>query len=203
VLAAAQGRLRASVVTLTGDILSTADGELDPTASRATAVTATEEVLTRATADWGSAVDDLAAIVFGVAAPVPPAERGSGGRARPRPAAAAARRWEWIPTWLDGGFAAAVRDRVGVDTLVENDANLGALGELRSGAARDRSDVVHLKLRDRSIGCGLAETVDRYASPAMSEAATVRLGTLGATAETLGAVALLRHEWSRADAHPA
>jgi predicted NBD/HSP70 family sugar kinase len=42
---------------------------------------------------------------------------------------------------------------------------------------------------------GLVETIERHASPAMSAAATVLVGSLGADADLHGAAALLRHEW--------
>ncbi len=45
---------------------------------------------------------------------------------------------------------------------------------------------------------GLAETIERHASPAMSAAATVLVGDLGADADVHGAAALLRHEWEGA-----
>ena len=58
-----------------------------------------------------------------------------------------------------GGLAedpsAALSDGFGVPVLLENDANLAALGEYTAGAGRGRPDQLHLLLSDHGIGCGL------------------------------------------------
>ncbi|GAA4253690.1 ROK family transcriptional regulator [Dactylosporangium darangshiense] len=305
VVSVAGSRLRSAIVTMTGEPLGRADGTLERATARPEAIAAIQDALGRAAESAGRRIGELSAVVVGVAAPVSPQRR---------PAGTTARRWEWIPAWLDGDLAAALGAHLGVETFVENDANLAALGELRHGAGRDRSDVMHLKVGQHSIGLGLvmdgrlvrgtaglagelahvqvrpdgrvcscggrgcllttihqelielaqpaydeplnfatvlrlaeggdiglqrmlvdvgravgrpladlctllnpdtivldgsvgpagahilrglSETVERYASPAMAGAVTITLGRLGADAETLGAAALLHHEWGR------
>ncbi|MER7278531.1 ROK family transcriptional regulator [Dactylosporangium sp. NPDC000244] len=148
VVTVASGRVRVSVATLRGEVLGAAEGVLEPTAGQATAVEVFAGLIESAAARAGAGlVTGLVAVVVGVGSPVPPpGGRGSGG---------AGRRWEFVPVWLDGALAAAVRARTGVEALVENDANLAALGEWRFGAGRGRSDVVLLKLGERAVGAGL------------------------------------------------
>ncbi|HEY3868227.1 MAG TPA: ROK family protein [Actinocrinis sp.] len=57
--------------------------------------------------------------------------------------------------WLSTDPAAELGARLGVPVLVENDANLGALGEAGSGAGRGFSSVLYIKLGERSVGAGL------------------------------------------------
>lgn len=57
--------------------------------------------------------------------------------------------------WLRTDPAAELGARLGVPVLVENDANLGALGEALSGAGRGFSCVLYIKLGERSVGAGL------------------------------------------------
>lgn len=56
--------------------------------------------------------------------------------------------------WVDLDPAQEFRARLGVPVQIGNDADLGALGELRSGAARGRSDVLYVKA-SHGIGAGL------------------------------------------------
>jgi predicted NBD/HSP70 family sugar kinase len=57
--------------------------------------------------------------------------------------------------WLRSDPAASLSDRFGVPVRIENDANLGALGECRFGAGRDHRDLIYIKMGQRSIGAGL------------------------------------------------
>ncbi len=70
-------------------------------------------------------------------------------------------RWpEGIFVWgphvpgVDLGLKADLTERLGLPVVVDNDANLAALAEVRMGAARGRSHVVMLTL-GTGIGCGL------------------------------------------------
>ena len=69
----------------------------------------------------------------------------AGGRAR-RPGFA---------PWLQLDPAAELSTRLGVPVVVENDANLGALGEAHYGAGRGHRSQIYLKLGERSVGSGL------------------------------------------------
>ena len=57
--------------------------------------------------------------------------------------------------WLRSDPAARLSERFGVPVQIENDANLGALGEYRFGAGRDHRDLIYIKMGQRTIGAGL------------------------------------------------
>ena len=57
--------------------------------------------------------------------------------------------------WFDGDPVALLSERFHVPVLAENDANLGALGESRHGAAQDERCVIYLKLSGSGIGSGI------------------------------------------------
>jgi glucokinase len=59
--------------------------------------------------------------------------------------------WSENLNWSDVPFAALVRDRCGLPTVLGHDVRTGAIAESRAGAARGLDDVVYL-----SIGTGIA-----------------------------------------------
>jgi predicted NBD/HSP70 family sugar kinase len=59
-----------------------------------------------------------------------------------------------LPGWRSVSLGAELRERLGVPVHVGNDANLGALAEVRGGAARGADNVVYLMLSS-GIGAGL------------------------------------------------
>jgi predicted NBD/HSP70 family sugar kinase len=59
-----------------------------------------------------------------------------------------------LPGWRSISLGAELRDRLGVPVHVGNDANLGALAEVRGGAGRGADNVVYLMLSS-GIGAGL------------------------------------------------
>ncbi len=59
-----------------------------------------------------------------------------------------------LPSWTDLAPAAELRARLGVPVHVDNDANLGALAEVRVGTAVGQTDVVYL-MASAGIGAGL------------------------------------------------
>ncbi len=59
-----------------------------------------------------------------------------------------------LPGWRGVRVAEAMADRLDLHVEVDNDANLGALGELAFGAAHDLGDVVYVKMSS-GIGAGL------------------------------------------------
>ncbi len=61
------------------------------------------------------------------------------------------RGWDWVPV------AHVLGERMGVPVRVENDANLGALAEIRLGAAKGLRDVIYLRA---SYGIGLGLVMD-------------------------------------------
>lgn len=64
--------------------------------------------------------------------------------------------------WLRTDPAAQLGTRLGIPVLVENDANLGALGEAGAGAGRGFGSVLYIKLGERSVGGGLVLDGDLY-----------------------------------------
>lgn len=59
-----------------------------------------------------------------------------------------------LPEWVGIKPAEVLEARLGLAVTVDNDANLGAMGELTWGAARGHSDVVYLKIAS-GIGAGI------------------------------------------------
>ncbi|HET9058538.1 MAG TPA: ROK family transcriptional regulator [Acidimicrobiales bacterium] len=116
-----------------------------------------EELLGKAVATTGRRTGRMATVVLGVPAPVfapsgptfyPPSGDGSGAIAGPGPAGHSYIRL------LAGDVAERFASRFGATALVENDANLGALGEAVFGAGRDCESFLYLKLA-RGVGAGL------------------------------------------------
>lgn len=56
--------------------------------------------------------------------------------------------------WEDVNAAQILRERLGCVTVVDNDANLGALGEMRFGAGRGLKDVVYVRA-SHTVGAGI------------------------------------------------
>ena len=59
-----------------------------------------------------------------------------------------------LPSWVGLRPAAELSGRLGTDVRADNDANVGALGELEHGAARGLRDVVYVKVSG-GIGSGI------------------------------------------------
>lgn len=59
-----------------------------------------------------------------------------------------------LPGWVGLAPAEELSRRIGLDVRADNDANLGALGELQYGAARGVDDVIYVKVAG-GIGAGL------------------------------------------------
>ncbi len=59
-----------------------------------------------------------------------------------------------MPAWADLNLAQHSEKAIGIRTLIENDANLAAMGEHSFGVARGQEDVVYLKI-SAGIGAGL------------------------------------------------
>jgi predicted NBD/HSP70 family sugar kinase len=152
------GQLRGAVATLSGQVL--ADDVLVPELGPADAGAPPAEVaiagLRRACAAAGYEIPALAAVVLSVPAPfqrgvgsavtVPapdvggPGRRGSGRRRA---------------AWAGEELADALTGQAGATVLVENDANLGALGEHAFGAGHGQPDQVYVKFGQASVGAGL------------------------------------------------
>jgi len=147
----AHGRLQSAVATYGGTMLARGDATVPGEQSG-------PEVLEPAWSFLNEAGQGpLDRVVLGVPAPF---QRGVGlppGRLPvPGPGAEPADppRSGFAP-WLRPDPAAALARRLGVPVVIENDANLGALGEAHAGAGRGHNCQIYLKLGERSVGAGL------------------------------------------------
>jgi len=120
------GVLSGAVVSYAGEVLSRATVALGHQEVDASIVAAGLEVLQQARSAPGAAAAQVQATVFGVPLPLP---------------------------WVVGELEREL-DRCGVSAMVENDANLGALGEASFGAGRGMDTFLYLKLA-RGVGAGL------------------------------------------------
>ncbi|HEX6714565.1 MAG TPA: ROK family transcriptional regulator [Thermoleophilaceae bacterium] len=59
-----------------------------------------------------------------------------------------------LPGWSGVRAEQRIGERLGLPVLVDNDANLGALGEWTAGAARSRANCAYIKA-SAGVGCGL------------------------------------------------
>jgi predicted NBD/HSP70 family sugar kinase len=154
----AADQLRCSVATLSGQV-RTEDvlvPGLSPADAGAPPPVAVIAGLRRACAAAGYEIGALAAVVLSVPAPfqrgvgsavtVPAPDvggPGQGGQGRRRAA------------WAGEELADALTGQAGATVLVENDANLGALGEHAFGAGQGQPDLVYVKFGQDSVGAGL------------------------------------------------
>jgi predicted NBD/HSP70 family sugar kinase len=146
----ASGQLRCAIATLSGRVL--AEGAFAPERSaEPSPADLAHASVEQAARSAGYDAADLAAVVLSVPAPF---QRGV-GTAVTVPAAAASIAGKRISTWLDAALAAELAVRTGTAVLVENDANLGALGEHAFGSGRGKPDQVYVKLGRASVGAGL------------------------------------------------
>lgn len=83
--------------------------------------------------------------------------------------------------WLRSDPAARLGEHFGVPVQIENNANLGALGEHRFGAGRDHRDLIYIKMGQRTIGAGLIldGRLIRGASGFAGELAHIHIGDDG------------------------
>jgi predicted NBD/HSP70 family sugar kinase len=69
-----------------------------------------------------------------------------------------------LPGWVGANPSAEMAERLGVPVHVDNDANLGALGELVWGAGRGARDLVYIKVA-AGVGAGLVMGGRLYRGP--------------------------------------
>jgi hypothetical protein len=112
-----------------------------------------------------------------------------------------------LPGWHGIRPAAEMQARLGVRVQLENDANVGALGEKVFGAARGVDDLIYVRV-SAGIGAGLIlggdlapagavllepirAAIERHGVAPAAGAPRVTAGTLGDRAEVLGAAGLI------------
>ncbi|SNS39105.1 Sugar kinase of the NBD/HSP70 family, may contain an N-terminal HTH domain [Geodermatophilus saharensis] len=115
-----------------------ADAVLDTVAAQV------EDELGRA----GAGTDDVVGAVVGLPTPVVGRAADTGGTVA---------RSNILPTWSGRTPGPALQERLGVPVIVENDANLGAVAEVRWGAGRGSRSTIYLKM---ATGVGGALVLD-------------------------------------------
>ena len=181
VVAWSDGRLRADVATYGGRVLRTESFVLDARSAMTDSPELTA-ALDFAAGRSGAARSGFATpsrVVVSVPAPY---QRGVGvpGPVPALPDDTSGR--PMFAPWLRTDPAHALSERLGVPVHIENDANLGALGEAHFGAGRDHSESIYIKIADRSIGAGLvlAGNLYRGATGFAGELAHIHLDDDGA-----------------------
>ncbi len=143
------GMLRVAIATLRGQVLAENTAAVESGMAQPAVADLAAGSLEAALqlADYDAA--PLAAVVLSVPAPVSP------GVGAPAAGPETGKRWGRGPAWLDESLASELARRTGSTALVENDANLGALGEHAFGAGRGKPHQIYLKLGRHSVGAGL------------------------------------------------
>jgi predicted NBD/HSP70 family sugar kinase len=133
--------LRVAVADLSRTVLAEHSTELDVDTAAEASLDAAEAMVTDVLAEAG--MDRTRVVGAGVGLPGPiDAQTGTVGSS------------VILPAWIGLRPGEELERRLGVDVEVDNDANLGALGEVSFGAARGLSDVVYVKVSS-GIGTGL------------------------------------------------
>jgi predicted NBD/HSP70 family sugar kinase len=132
---------RMAVSDLAHNILAEERHPLDPGHHVQEGVAATVAGVDRLLAECGRQRSEVLAVAVGLPGPVDPAtgQVGSSGI---------------LPGWADVHIGEAFESALGVHVAVDNDANLGALGEMHWGAGRGFRDFTYLKVTT-GIGAGL------------------------------------------------
>jgi len=152
VLVWSAGLLRVAVASLAGELRAEHTIEMAPQGELDGLLEPGLRLLRRAAKEAGTTVAELANVVLGVPAPF---QRGVGMAVPvPTPAPMSSRRSQYVP-WLRADPAGELARRTGTTATVENDANLGALGESVFGAGRGLDSLVYIKLGRASMGAGL------------------------------------------------
>jgi len=134
-------RLRVAVADLSSTVLSERSAELDVDHEPAAALAVAASLASDALDEAGVRPGQVIGAVVGLPAPVD-------GRTR----------WVYatpiLSPWVGVDVGAELEQTLGLPVEVENDANLGALGEVFAGAGRGFADVVYVMLSD-GVGAGL------------------------------------------------
>ncbi|MGZ4358241.1 MAG: ROK family protein, partial [Gaiellaceae bacterium] len=148
------GKLQAAVADYGGTILALRAIEVSDKQAEAGVLDPGLELLEQALADAGLGPERLAAAVMGVPAPF----RSGVGLARVKVAAPGMEGRsdlsQYYPLWLRTDPAIELSRRLGAPAVVENDANLGALGEAAFGAASEIDSFVYVKFGE-GVGAGI------------------------------------------------
>jgi glucokinase-like ROK family protein len=133
--------LRVALADLSSRVLAERHRELDVDRAAEVALSAAAEVVAEVLEESGIDRSRVVGVGMGLPGPV---DRNTGTLGSS----------VILPSWAGLQPAKELERRLGLPINVDNDANLGALGELSAGAARGHTDVIYLKLAS-GIGAGL------------------------------------------------
>jgi len=133
--------LRVAVADLSHDVLAEAGQELDVDHSAEEGLDAAAELVTQVLAEAETGRDRVIGVGMGVPGPIN-SDTGAVGSS------------SILPGWVGVDAAAEMSRRLGLAVQVENDANLGAVGEFAWGAGQGHSELVYIKLSS-GVGAGL------------------------------------------------
>lgn len=143
--------LRVAVGNLAHQVLAEEAEPLDVDASSAQGLDRAEQLVSRLIASTGLSRDKVVGVGLGVPAPID-VESGTLGSTA------------ILPGWAGTNPRDDLAERLGVPVHVDNDANLGALGELVWGSGRGVADLAYIKVAD-GVGAGLVISGQIYRGP--------------------------------------
>ncbi|WP_306664884.1 ROK family transcriptional regulator [Streptomyces sp. Rer75] len=143
--------LRVAVGNLAHQVLAEEAEPLDVDASSAQGLDRAEQLVNRLIAGTGLSQDKVVGVGLGVPAPID-VETGTLGSTA------------ILPGWAGTNPRDDLAQRLGVPVHVDNDANLGALGELVWGSGRGVADLAYIKVAD-GVGAGLVISGQIYRGP--------------------------------------
>ncbi|WP_432037487.1 ROK family transcriptional regulator [Streptomyces cucumeris] len=143
--------LRVAVGNLAHQVLAEESEPLDVDASASQGLDRAEQLVSRLIAATGLRQDKVVGVGLGVPAPID-VETGTLGSTA------------ILPGWAGTNPRDDLAQRLGVPVHVDNDANLGALGELVWGSGRGVADLAYIKVAD-GVGAGLVISGQIYRGP--------------------------------------
>ncbi|MES4903270.1 MULTISPECIES: ROK family transcriptional regulator [unclassified Streptomyces] len=143
--------LRVAIGNLAHQVLAEESEPLDVDASASQGLDRAEHLVSRLIAATGISQEKVVGVGLGVPAPID-VETGTLGSTA------------ILPGWAGTNPRDDLAQRLGVPVHVDNDANLGALGELVWGAGRGVADLAYIKVAD-GVGAGLVISGHIYRGP--------------------------------------
>ncbi len=143
--------LRVAIGNLAHQVLAEEAEPLDVDASSAQGLDRAEQLVSRLITASGLSQDKVVGVGLGVPAPID-VETGTLGSTA------------ILPGWAGTNPRDDLAQRLGVPVHVDNDANLGALGELVWGSGRGVGDLAYIKVAD-GVGAGLVISGKIYRGP--------------------------------------
>ncbi|CAM5706548.1 N-acetylmannosamine kinase [Streptomyces antimycoticus] len=143
--------LRVAIGNLAHQVLAEEAEPLDVDASASQGLDRAEQLVSRLITASGLSQDKVVGVGLGVPAPID-VETGTLGSTA------------ILPGWAGTNPRDDLAQRLGVPVHVDNDANLGALGELVWGSGRGVADLAYIKVAD-GVGAGLVISGKIYRGP--------------------------------------